>query len=136
MRHGFGHLRHAEGALDILATSFAVCRLAFDLMEVPDKVRQACQALMPHLATSPLPAPTRGSKSRFPSGCTGAACPLYPSTISRPSTADSQAIVEALWRKGTRHFLCEGKWDAHLERFAELPAWSIVFHIDRSDPRW
>jgi hypothetical protein len=28
----------------------------------------------------------------------------------------------------------EGKWDAHLERFAELPAGSMIFHLDRTDP--
>ena len=26
-----------------------------------------------------------------------------------------------------------GSWDAHLERFAELPAGSIIFHIDRGN---
>ena len=31
-------------------------------------------------------------------------------------------------------FYAEGKWDVHLERFAELPAGSIIYHIDRSDP--
>jgi hypothetical protein len=30
-------------------------------------------------------------------------------------------------------FYAEGIWDAHLEAFAELPAGSIIFHIDRSD---
>jgi uroporphyrinogen-III decarboxylase len=44
-------------------------------------------------------------------------------------------IVEALWAQGNQTLLyAEGKWDAHLEDFAELPAGSVIFHIDRSDP--
>ncbi len=44
-------------------------------------------------------------------------------------------IVEALWNRGNQVlFYAEGKWDAHLERFAELPAGSIVYHVDRSTP--
>jgi hypothetical protein len=31
-------------------------------------------------------------------------------------------------------FYAEGKWDSHLERFAELPDHSIVFHLDRTNP--
>ena len=44
-------------------------------------------------------------------------------------------IVEALWAQGNQTlFYAEGNWDAHLERFAELPAGSIVYHLDRSNP--
>jgi hypothetical protein len=44
-------------------------------------------------------------------------------------------IVEALWAQGNQTLLyAEGKWDAHLEEFAELPAGSVIFHLDRSDP--
>jgi hypothetical protein len=46
-----------------------------------------------------------------------------------------EPIVQALWRQGNQVlFYAEGNWDAHLERFAELPAGSIVYHIDRGDP--
>ena len=44
-------------------------------------------------------------------------------------------IVEALWAQGNQTlFYAEGKWDAHLESFAELPAHSIVYHLDRGNP--
>jgi hypothetical protein len=44
-------------------------------------------------------------------------------------------IIEALWAQGNQTLLyAEGKWDAHLEDFAELPAGSVIFHMDRSDP--
>ncbi len=45
-------------------------------------------------------------------------------------------IVEALWAQGNQTlFYAEGKWGAHLERFAELPAGSIIYHIDRDNPQ-
>ena len=44
-------------------------------------------------------------------------------------------IVEELWRRGHQTlFYAEGKWDAHLDAFAELPEQSIIFHLDRTDP--
>jgi hypothetical protein len=49
--------------------------------------------------------------------------------------ATVRPIIEELWRG--RHqtmFYAEGKWDAHLDAFRELPDRSIVFHIDRGDP--
>ena len=30
-------------------------------------------------------------------------------------------------------FYAEGKWDHHLEAFAELPEQSIVYHVDQGD---
>jgi hypothetical protein len=44
-------------------------------------------------------------------------------------------ILDALWAQGNQVlFYAEGKWDAHLETFAELPESSIIYHIDRGDP--
>jgi hypothetical protein len=49
--------------------------------------------------------------------------------------ATLRPIVDALWAQGNQVlFYAEGKWDPHLETFAELPAGSIVYHIDRGDP--
>jgi hypothetical protein len=43
-------------------------------------------------------------------------------------------IVEAIWAHGNQVlFYAEGNWDAHLDKFAELPAGSIVYHIDRGN---
>jgi hypothetical protein len=43
-------------------------------------------------------------------------------------------IVEELWAKGHQIiFYAEGKWDQHLESFAELPEKSIIFHCDKTD---
>jgi hypothetical protein len=43
--------------------------------------------------------------------------------------------VEALWAQGNQTlFYAEGKWDSHLESFAELPTGSIIYHLDRTNP--
>jgi hypothetical protein len=43
-------------------------------------------------------------------------------------------IVEELWKNGHQTlFYAEGKWNAHLSTFAELPDQSIVYHVDQDD---
>jgi hypothetical protein len=43
-------------------------------------------------------------------------------------------IIEELWVDGIQTlFYAEGKWDRHLESFAELPDQSIVYHVDQGD---
>jgi hypothetical protein len=43
-------------------------------------------------------------------------------------------IIEDLWADGIQTlFYAEGKWDRHLESFAELPERSIVYHVDQGD---
>jgi hypothetical protein len=66
-------------------------------------------------------------------GCTPFISSEHFETIYWPTL---KPIVEALWAQGNQTlFYAEGKWDAHLERFAELPAGSIVYHIDRTTTR-
>ena len=43
-------------------------------------------------------------------------------------------IIEMLWSKGIQvMFYAEGKWGHHLDRFAELPDGSIIYHCDQDD---
>jgi hypothetical protein len=126
-----------KAPLDILADKLrGYIGLAFDLKECPDKVRQACDALMPHLAylaltsadpTGQLPIPIWMHRGCIPFISRDHFDHIYWPTL-RP-------IVEALDAQGNQTlFYAEGKWDAHLPTFAELPAGSIVFHLDRTDP--
>jgi hypothetical protein len=65
-------------------------------------------------------------------GCTPFISREHFETIYWPTL---RPIVEALWAQGNQTlFYAEGKWDAHLETFAKLPAGAIVYHIDRGDP--
>jgi uroporphyrinogen-III decarboxylase len=126
-----------KAPLDILADKLrGYVALAFDLLEIPEKVLQACEALMPHLAylamTSADPTRTVPIPIWMHRGCTPFISRNQFETIYWPTL---RPIFEALWGQGTQVLMyAEGKWDAHLERFAELPAGSVVFHIDRTDP--
>ena len=126
-----------KAPLDILADKLrGYIGLAFDLMEIPDKVQQACEALMPHLGYIALTSADPGRQIPIPiwmhRGCTPFISKEHFETIYWPTL---KPIVDALWAQGNQVlFYAEGKWDAHLERFAELPAGSIIYHLDRSNP--
>jgi uroporphyrinogen-III decarboxylase len=125
-----------KAPLDILADKLrGYIGLAFDLKEIPEKVQAACQALMPHLGYIALTSADPGKQIPIPiwmhRGCTPFISKDHFETIYWPTL---KPIVDALWAQGNQVlFYAEGKWDAHLERFAELPAGSIVYHIDRGD---
>jgi uroporphyrinogen-III decarboxylase len=126
-----------KAPLDVLADKLrGYLGLAFDLMEIPDKVLAACQAMMPHLGYLALTGADPAKQVPIPiwmhRGCTPFISKEHFKTIYWPTL---RPIVDALWAQGNQVlFYAEGKWDGHLETFAELPAASIVYHIDRSDP--
>ncbi len=126
-----------KAPLDILADKLrGYIGLAFDLMEIPDKVLKACQSLMPHLAwiamsgldpTHKIPIPIWMHRGCVPFVSYDIFDNMYWPTL--------KPIVEAIWARGNQVvFYAEGNWDAHLDRFAELPAGSIIYHIDRGNP--
>ena len=127
-----------KAPLDILADKLrGYLGLAFDLMEIPEKVLAACEALMPHLGYLALTGADPHKQFPFPSGCIAAARRLFPGehfeTIYWPTL---RPIVDALWAQGNQVlFYAEGKWDAHLETLSpNFPRGSIIYHLDRSDP--
>ena len=126
-----------KAPLDILADKLrGYVALVFDLMEIPEKVLAACQALMPHLGYLALTGADPGKQIPIPiwmhRGCVPFISRDHFETIYWPTL---RPIVEALWAQGNQTlFYAEGKWGAHLERFNELPAGSIVYHMDRDDP--
>ncbi len=109
--------------------------LTMDLIEQPDKVFAACQALMPHLYHVALE--TSDPNHQVPvgfwmhRGCEpfvshGHFDAYYWSTL--------KPIIEELWRQGHQTlFYAEGDWGNHLQKFLELPEQSIVYHVDRGD---
>ena len=126
-----------KAPLDILADKLrGYVALAFDLMEIPEKVLKACEALMPHLAYLALNGADPERQLPVPiwmhRGCIPFISRDHFETIYWPTL---RPIFDALWAQGTQVLMyAEGKWDAHLERFAELPAGSMIFHLDRTDP--
>lgn len=127
-----------KAPLDVLADKFrGYLGLAFDLKEIPEKVVAACQALMPHLACVALSGLDPARNIPIPiwmhRGCVPFISHEHFKTIYWPTL---RPIVEEIFARGNQTlFYAEGKWDAHLDDFAHLPAGSIIYHIDRGDPR-
>jgi len=109
--------------------------LAIDLKDVPEKVLAACQALMPHLAHVAISGLDPNRQIPIPiwmhRGCVPFISRDHFETIYWPTL---KPVFEAIWARGNQVLMCaEGNWAALLERFAELPAGSIIYHIDRGD---
>ena len=126
-----------KAPMDILADKLrGYLGLASDLMTMPDKVLAACQALMPHLGYLALTSADPAKQVPIPiwmhRGCVPFISYDHFNNIYWPTL---KPIVEALWAQGNQTlFYAEGKWDAHLDKFAELPDRCIIYHIDRGDP--
>ncbi|MBI4904978.1 MAG: hypothetical protein HY820_15175 [Acidobacteria bacterium] len=126
-----------KAPLDVLGDKFrGYVGLAFDLMEIPDKVERACQALLPHLGCIALSGLDPGRNIPIPiwmhRGCVPFISHDHFNRIYWPTL---KPIVESIWAQGNQTlFYAEGKWDAHLDAFAQLPDGSIIFHMDRADP--
>lgn len=127
-----------KAPLDILGDKLrGYYGLTNDLIEQPEKVLAACEALMPHLLhvarTSADPDKIVPITIWMHRGCVPFVTPRQFEAVYWPTL---QPIIETLWAHGYQVlFYAEGNWDAHLETFTELPAGSIIFHIDRSDYR-
>jgi uroporphyrinogen-III decarboxylase len=140
LRHEFGMPGAIAGILkaplDILGDKLrGYMGLAMDLMEQPDKVRRACEALAPHLchvaASSADPARQLPVGFWMHRGCVPFITPQQFDTIYWPTL---KPIILELWRQGHQTlFYAEGNWNHHLDAFAELPEKSIVYHVDHAD---
>ncbi len=125
-----------KAPLDILADKLrGYLGLCTDLMERPKKVLEACEALQPHLAhvalTSADPAKQVPITMWMHRSCVPFISFEQFDTIYWPTM---KPIIETLWGEGYQVMLyAEGKWGAHLDRFAELPDASIIYHCDRDD---
>ncbi len=125
-----------KAPLDILGDKLrGYYGLTNDLIEQPEKVLAACQALMPHLMhvalTSADPERLAPITIWLHRGCVPFVTMDHFETIFWPTL---RPILETLWARGYQVLVyAEGNWDAHLEAFAELPEKSIIYHVDRGD---
>jgi hypothetical protein len=122
--------------LDILADKFrGYLGLMEDIRTQPEKVRAACEALAPHLfnvalgssdPTCTVPVGLWMHRSGVPF--------VSFETFNEIFWPTLKPIILELWKNGRQTlFYAEGNWDYHLDRFAELPAGSIVYHVDQGD---
>jgi hypothetical protein len=125
-----------KAPLDILADKLrGYMGLTLDLAERPDKVLAACEALMPHLLHVALT--TADPNKQVPVGFwmhRGCVPFVTPAQFESHYWPTLKPIIQALWAEGLQTlFYAEGDWGAHLDRFAELPEGSIVYHVDQGD---
>ena len=109
--------------------------LTMDMVEQPDKVLAACEALAPHLLNVALGTadPDRSVPVGFwmHRGCVPF---ITPGQFKSHFWPTLKPIIEGLWANGVQTlFYAEGNWNRHLDSFAELPDRSIVYHVDRGD---
>jgi len=125
-----------KAPFDILADKLrGYLGLAEDLFERPQKVKAACEALMPHLLHVALTSadPNKQVPIGFwmHRGCVPFISHQQFDELYWPTL---KPIILELWRHGHQTlFYAEGKWHHHLDAFLELPEGSIVFHVDRDD---
>jgi len=125
-----------KAPLDIMADKLrGYYGLVHDLMECPDKVLKACEALAPHLLWIALsgadPAGNVPITMWMHRSCVPFITPDHFEHIYWPTI---KPIIEEIWRRGHQVLLyAEGNWDFHLETFRTLPAGSVIFHVDQGD---
>jgi uroporphyrinogen-III decarboxylase len=125
-----------KAPMDILADKLrGYLGLVQDLVTQPEKVRAACEALMPHLFH--VANTTADPECNVPigywmhRGCVPFVSFDHFNHIYWPTV---KPIIEQLWAHGHQTlFYAEGNWDHHLEAFRQLPDLSIVYHVDMGD---
>ena len=125
-----------KAPMDIIADKLrGYLGLVDDLHERRDKVLAACEALMPHLLH--VARGTADPDRLVPIGYwmhRGGVPFVSPEIFKNIYWPTVKPIIEELWADGIQTlFYAEGKWDQHLESFAELPDQSIVYHVDQGD---
>jgi uroporphyrinogen-III decarboxylase len=125
-----------KAPMDIIADKLrGYLGLVDDLHERRDKVVAACEALLPHLLH--VARSTADPARLVPVGYwmhRGGVPFVSPDVFKNVYWPTVRPIIEELWADGIQTlFYAEGKWDRHLESFAELPDRSIVYHVDQGD---
>jgi len=125
-----------KAPLDILADKLrGYIGLCMDLLERPDKVLAACEALMPHLLYVALSGADPDKNVPIGlwmhRGCVPFVSREHFEKLYWPTL---KPIIEEIWARGHQVlFYAEGDWNAHLDSFSELPDQSIVYHVDMGD---
>ncbi|MCD6395234.1 MAG: hypothetical protein J7M40_17250 [Planctomycetes bacterium] len=125
-----------KAPLDILGDKLrGYVGLCHDLLERPDKVMAACEALMPHLTHVALSGADPDKNVPITIWMHRGCVPF----ISHEHFKDIYwATLKPIIQEINSHghqvlFYAEGNWDHHLDSFAELPDGGIIYHVDTGD---
>ena len=125
-----------KAPFDILADKLrGYVGLVMDLIERPEKVFAACQALMPHLLHVALSGADPEKKVPITIWMHRGCVPFISHTqFDKFYWPTLRPIIEALWARGHQVlFYAEGNWNQHLSAFLDLPPGSIAYHADRGN---
>ena len=126
-----------KAPLDILMDKFrGYLNVCADIIENPDKVRAACEALMPHILANALGAADPDKNAPITiwahRGCVPFISPKAFDEIYWPTL---KPIFEEIISQGRQIlFYGEGNWERHYDSLLELPAGGIIYHLDKGDP--
>jgi len=109
--------------------------LSMDLFERPDKVLAAAEALQPHMLRVALAGADPEKKVPISMWMHRGGVPFVsPEHFEKFHWSTLKPIIEEIHRQGHQViFYAEGKWEAHLDAFSELPDASIIYHVDKDD---
>lgn len=125
-----------KAPLDILADKFrGYVNTAIDSIKRPNEVLKACEALIPHIVANALGGADPDKKVPITiwahRGCTPFFSQKTFDTIFWPTL---KPVFEEIISHGHQIlFYGEGNWEAHYQAFLELPAGSMIYHLDRGD---
>lgn len=126
-----------KAPLDIFADKFrGYVGTAIDTVERPQQVLKACQALMPHIVANALAGADPEKKVPITlwahRGCTPFFSQETFDTLFWPTL---KPVLEEIISKGYQVlFYGEGNWEAHYRALLELPAGTLIYHLDKGDP--
>ncbi|MDR1580577.1 MAG: hypothetical protein LBS35_09495 [Synergistaceae bacterium] len=128
-----------KAPLDILADKFrGYMDTAVDTVERPETVLRACEALMPHIVANALGAADPGRDVPITIWAHRGCVPFFSQeTFDRIFWPTLKPVFEEIISHGYKIlFYGEGNWEKHYDALKELPAGSIVYHLDKGDPAY
>ena len=128
-----------KAPLDIMADKFrGYINVCIDGQENPKKLLKACEALMPHILANALAGADPDKNVPITiwahRGCVPFISQEMFDNIFWPTL---KPVFEEIIRQGHQIlFYGEGSWEAHYDNLLELPAHSIIYHIDKGCPAY
>ena len=126
-----------KAPLDILMDKFrGYIGCAIDTIESPEKVRKACEALIPHIVANALGGADPNKEVPITIWAHRGCVPfITPETFDEIFWPTLRPVFEEIISKGHQIlFYGEGNWEAHYDTLRTLPAGSIIYHLDKGSP--
>lgn len=123
-----------KAPLDILMDKFrGYIGCIEDCMDSPDTVLKACEALIPHIVANALGGADPNKEVPITIWAHRGCVPfINPEIFEKIYWPTLKPVFEEIISKGYQIlFYGEGNWEAHYDTLRELPAGSIIYHLDK-----